>query len=462
MKKLKAGVAIIDVTPQSPMFLHGYPHAERISEGVHDPLYASALIIDNGETQIGFCAVDVIFISKEITERVRERVQAATGIPGQNLMISASHTHSGPVTFSDIFYDPVVPKADPDYISYLVNKLVQVYVEAFQNKRACKIAITTADGSGVGGNRRSKTDAVDPEVPVIVLKDAETARTFALSTIYCMHPTVLHEDSKLYSADFPGYTRKYFKQELGDEVILLYHTGPAGNQSPRHFVTSNTFNEAQRLGFMLGERIVKSVQELKAEDFKDWLPLCIRQTKVMLPKKKFMSVKEAKKRLQAARDRLDALRRSNAPASEIRTAEVDWFGAEENRQLAEMAANGEMERVYHSVLPAEIDVIGIGDDFFIFLPGEMFVEYSLMIKEKSPKRSFVASLSNGVLAGYLVTEDAEKKGGYEASNSIFPAEAGEAIVDAVVKLMEKMIYDCRLMIFDLRSKRCCRSWRLLT
>jgi len=441
LKKLKAGAAIIDVTPPKPMFLHGYPHVERISEGVHDPLYASALILDDGETQIGFCAVDVIFISREITERVRERVQAATGIPGQNLMLSASHTHSGPVTFSDIFYDPVVPRADPDYISELVEKLVQVYVQAFQNKRACTIAITTADGSGVGGNRRSKSDAVDPEVPVLVLKDAQTDHIFALSTVYCMHPTVLHEDSKLYSADFPGYTREYIKRELGEDVILLYHTGPAGNQSPRHYVTANTFDEAQRLGYLLGRRIMEGVKRLDDRDFAERLKLSVKQAAVMLPKKEFMSVQEAEKKLKAARDKPDELRRGGAPASHIRTAEVDGFGAEENKKLAEMAAGAELEPVYQSVLPAEIDVIGIGEHCFVFLPGELFVEYSLMIKEKSPQKAFVASLSNGVLAGYLVTEEAEKEGGYEASNSIFPAEAGRVFVETAVGMLEKMIND---------------------
>jgi len=438
LKKLKAGAAITDVTPQKPMFLHGYPHVERISEGVHYPLYASALILDDGETPIGFCAVDVLYISREITARVRKGVQAATGIPGQNLMLSASHTHSGPVTFSDIFYDPVVPKADPDYISYLVEKLVQVYVQAFQNMRECKIAITTADGSGVGGNRRSKTGAVDPEVPVLVVKDAQTDRIFALSTIYCMHPTVLHEDSKLYSADFPGYTREYIKRELGDEVILLYHTGPSGNQSPRHFVKANTFDEAQRLGFLLGERIVDTVTCLKNEDFSDWLPLAIRHSRVMLPKKAFMSVGEAEKKLKAAKDRLEALRRQKAPASKIRTAEVDWFGAEEQRQLAEKAANGELEQVYQSILPVEINVVGINDYGFVFLPGELFVEYSLAIKAQSVRKAFVASLSNGVLAGYLVTEEAEHKGGYEASNGIFPAKAGKTLVDEAVALLEDL------------------------
>ncbi len=435
MKNLQAGAAIINVTPQKPMFLHGYPHVERTSEGIHDPLYASALVIDNGEIQIGFCAVDVIFISREIAANVRIRVHEQTGIPKQNLMISASHTHSGPVTFSDIFYDPVVPKADPEYISYLTNKLVDVYVKAFQNKRASKIAITTADGTGVGGNRRSKADITDPEVPVVILKDAETNRIFALSTIYCMHPTVLHEDSKLYSADFPGYTREYIKKEFGEDVILLYHTGPSGNQSPRHYVKSNTFDEAQRLGFMLGERIIESVRQLRNSAFKDWVVLSAKQSSQMLPKKKFMSIEEAESKAVFVKNKLKQMQIDKVNPSEIRTVECDWFGAEENKQLAEMAANRELEKVYQSVLPAEINIIGIDSNNFVFLPGEMFVEYSLMIKNNLPGNTFVTSLSNGVLAGYLVTEEAEQEGGYEASNSIFPAEAGKLLVGKVIDLL---------------------------
>lgn len=435
MKKLQAGAQIIEVTPQKPMFLYGYPHVERISQGVHDSLYASALIIDNGEMQIGFCAVDLIFISREITERVRKRVETITGIPGQNFMISASHTHSGPVIFNDIFYDPVVPKADPEYISHLVDRLVRVYEEAFQNKKECKIGIIAADGSNVGGNRRNKRDATDPVVPVIVVKEVETDRIFALSTIYCMHPTVLHEDSNLYSADFPGYTREYIKKELGDDVILLYHTGPSGNQSTRHFIRSNTFDEARRLGYMLGERVVDRIRQLESVQFKDWIPISAHHSSVMLPKKTFMSPENAEKNVIMLKNKLKQMRLDKAPASEIRTVEVDWFGAEENKQLSGMATSGELEQIYHSVLPAEINVIAIGDTHFVFLPGELFVEYSLIIKEKSPVQTFIASLSNGVLAGYLVTEEAEDEGGYEAFNSIFPAKAGHVMVNEVLALL---------------------------
>ncbi|WP_419212094.1 neutral/alkaline non-lysosomal ceramidase N-terminal domain-containing protein [Maribacter sp. X9] len=435
MKKLIVGAAIIDVTPKKPMFLHGYPHVERTSEGTHDPLYASALIIDNGENQIGFCAVDVIFISKEITKRVRELVEKSTGIAGKNLMISASHTHSGPVTVTDIFYDPVVPAADPEYIQYLISKIVQAFVEAFKNKRQCKLAVTTADSTGVGGNRHSISGVTDAEVPVVVLKDFMTDEIFALSVIHCMHPTVLHEDSKLFSADFPGFTREFISDSLGENVVLLYQTGPSGNQSPRHFIESNTFDEAKRLGDLLGNRIVKSVLRLNESDYQDWCSLHIQSVEVNLPRKEFMPLIDAERKVASAKDKLDTMRRNNADAKEIRTVECDWFGAEENLKLVKMMVNGDLENVYRDVLPAEVDTVTVDKFHFVFLPGEFFVEYSLSIKEAASEKVFVSTLSNGVIGGYIVTEEAEADGGYEASNSIFSAKGGKVIVETVHKML---------------------------
>ena len=221
------------------------------------------------------------------------------------------------------------------------------------------------------------------------------------------------------------------------DTILLYKTGPSGNQSTRHFITANTFHEAQRLGNMLGERIVEAIEQLTDADYKDSVRLSSQHTCLMLPKKKFMSLHDAEEKEKLARSKLAELRGSKADMSEIRTAEVDLFGAEENKQLAGMAANGELDEVYESVLPAEITLIGIGDSRFVFLPGELFVEYSLIIKKHASQRTYVVSLANGTLAGYIVTEEAEQEGGYEASNSIFPAEAGRIIVNEVLAMIQK-------------------------
>ena len=129
------------------------------------------------------------------------------------------------------------------------------------------------------------------------------------------------------------------------------------------------------------------------------------------------------------------MRLDGADEKEIRTVECDWFGALENNQLVKMSLNGELERVYKSVLPAEVNIIGLGDTSFVFLPGELFVEYSLWIKELTSKKIFVSTMSNGVLAGYLVTEQAEQEGGYEASNSIFTAKGGRIVVQRVKEML---------------------------
>lgn len=437
MKKLQAGTAIIDVTPTKPMFLHGYPHVERISEGINDPLFASALILDSGVKQICFCAVDVIFISKEITEKVRKGVEAATGIPAHYIMVSASHTHSGPVTVSDHFNDPIVPKADPEYVAELIEKLKEVCVKAHINKRQSLIALAVADGSGIGGNRRSKTDVVDAQVPVLVIKDAKTAKLMALSVVCCMHPTVLHEDSKLVSGDFPGYARDFISRELGKDVVMLYSMGPSGNQSPRHFIKSNTLDEAKRLGELLGKRILHAVNGLDDLDFQGEVALDIARSALELPRKKFMPLASAMRKLEQVKAKLAKMRNEGAPSSEVRTVECDWFGAEENLHLAKMAADGTLEEVYRTVLPAEVTVVGIAGCWFVFLPGELFVEYSLAIKASAAKNTFVVSLSNGQLGGYIVTEEAEKEGGYEASNGIFSAGCGKILVDEVLALLQR-------------------------
>jgi len=436
--KIKAGSAITNVTPYRPMFLYGYPYVQRVSDGTNDSLYASALIIDNGEVELALCAVDVIFISKELTEKVRSLITEKTGIPKKHIMLSASHTHSGPVTVNDLFDDPVVPGVDEYYMDFLASKIVEVIVQAWKNKTKSTLAITTANAIEIGGNRRSTSGASDPEVALILVKDVRSKKLTAVFSVFCMHPTVIHEDSRKYSADFPGYTRKYLKEKFGDDLVLLYTTGPSGNQSPRHFISKNTFEEAEKLGYMLGKRMDTSIEGADENNFFDKASVSFVSKHINLMSKNFKPTDWAIRNALMSKNKLKKLRLSNAPPAEIRTAECDWFGAEEYKQLAMMAESGLLKQAYNSVLPVEISCIRINEFSFVFLPGEIFVEYSLEIKKHAPRKTFVTSLSNGILYGYIVTYEAEKEGGYEASNSIFPAEAGNVIIYETINLLNKL------------------------
>ena len=111
---LKAGAASVQITPPIPMFLAGYPHVRRDSTGVHDPLLSSALYLENGPVRVLLIANDVIYVSKASTARCRKLISDSTGIPPQNILISATHTHSGPKTLDPIATeaDASVPKTD--------------------------------------------------------------------------------------------------------------------------------------------------------------------------------------------------------------------------------------------------------------------------------------------------------------------------------------------------------------
>jgi hypothetical protein len=148
-------------------------------------------------------------------------------------------------------------------------------------------------------------------------------------------------------------------------------------------------------------------------------------------------VSQAEKNLSLAVQRLNTLRKQNASSQQIRTAECDWFGAEETLALAKAAQDGYLESVYQSCLPAEIQIFKIGNWSFIAWPGEQFVEYSLAVKQKD-RNAFVISLANGELQGYIVTQEAEKEAGYEASNALFEYKSGDILVEQTLDMLKTL------------------------
>ncbi|MCK5737097.1 MAG: neutral/alkaline non-lysosomal ceramidase N-terminal domain-containing protein, partial [Spirochaetaceae bacterium] len=258
MNHLSAGSAVVDITPVDSQFLFGYPHVERYSTGVKNPLFSSSLYLENGNDNIMFIANDIIFVNKELCGKVRKRIVEAIGIPEGSIMITATHTHSGPntVNYLSNSNDSIVPDADPAYLKLFEDGMVESGIQAFHNRQPAQAGLIVADGKGVGTNRRDSSGPADPQVPVLLVQAAETSKYIACMLVYSMHPTVLHEDSTLISGDFPSFTREYLQKELlGNDCPVLYHTGPEGNQSPRHVTSGNTFAEAKRLGELLGQRI---------------------------------------------------------------------------------------------------------------------------------------------------------------------------------------------------------------
>ena len=433
-KCLRAGAAATDITPSGRPFLHGYPHVPRLATGVHDRLLAQALFLDDGRERTLFLANDVVFVSKPIVARVRAAIAARTSLKPSQIMVTATHTHSGPVTVDCVSErgDPTVPPADPGYLRQMEEGMIDAACRAVKEAQPAEAGLAVAEAAGLGSHRHDPAGPSDRQVPVLAVRPMGGEPHIAILLVSSMHPTVLHEDSTLISGDFPALARLHLQSNIvGSSCPVLCHTGPCGNQSPRHVVQGNTFDEAQRLGQVLS-RAVGGI--LKDIEYASDLTLRSLSGHVDLPRKAFLSVSAAHAGLERARARLDRLRKDSAPRPDVRTAECDLFGAEEALVLAKAAGDGSLDAAFANCLPAEIQVLGVGPWRFVGWPGEVFVEYALEVKRQSGQ-AFVISLANGELQGYVAAPGAV---GYEASNGIFAPEAGAVLVRETLAMLRRL------------------------
>jgi len=434
---MKAGGAAVDLTPGRPMFLYGYPHVPRMSTGVLDPLLASALYLHDGVRGVMFIGCDLIWVPRAVIGRAQARLASSTGVDAEAVMVSATHTHSGPVVNAMLSNaaDPVVPPPDDAYLAQVEDAIVAAGEQAHRAAKPATLKFAVADGSMLGTNRHDPSGPGLPRVPVLWCEDAATGEAMAVMAVCTMHPTVLHEDSTQISGDFPGQARQYLQRHVvGSDCPFVYHMGPAGNQSPRHVVKANTVEETRRLGEALGRSIVEAMKD--AQVLRD-AALTVKRAQVELPVRELPTVDAAAAALKAANERFESLRRDGAPRAAVRTAECDCFGAQETLTLAEASSRGELAKAAAACTPAVVQVIGVGRHTFVGWPGEVFVEFALRVRERFPD-AWIISLAGGDLQGYLVTREAVEAKVYESGNAVFASPAsGDLLVEATMKLLSE-------------------------
>jgi neutral ceramidase len=437
-KPLRGGAAVRAITPNKEVFLYGYPHSPRQSTGIHDDLLCSALYLSGGDTACLFLANDLIFVGQDLVATVRSGISRQTGLAESNIAICATHTHSGPVTVNYLSNraDPIVPAADPRYLTWAAKQMIEAGCTAINSALPVEIGIQTAAVSLVGSNRHDVAGATDSEALVMVVREAQSHTPIACAITYAMHPTVLHEDSTLISSDFPHFTREYLRSHgnMPRDATILFLNGASGDQSPRHTARSNTFSEAARLGQRLGECVAAVFSKMA---FTTEMSLACRRTFIELEPRALPSSAEAQQAVEIALQRLHELRQRNALRTEIRTAECDWFGADETLQLSKCLADGSLAKACAKCSPAEILLIQLGNINLVFWPGEFFVDYALTLKRQHPN-THVVTLANGELQGYIVTPEAEAKKLYEAGNAVFSWRNGQRFVATTAQLLKAL------------------------
>lgn len=435
---LLAGSAARDISPTRPTALYGYPHVERVSTGIHDPLLATVLVLRHGTATVVLAALDILMLDPAFARELRRDVARTVGCGEEDVFIGCTHTHSGPVTSQLLAWrsDVGMPPVDTDYLLYLKSHMVAAAASAANATVPAELAWTKADVTGVGGNRRTRGGLSDPECGILAVRRSGARKDIlGLALVYGMHPTVLHEDSTLVSADFPHYARVQVQEHVGSPVPVVYLNAPSGNQSPRHFVEGQTFAEAERLGRKLGSAVCSALDAVGGDAWRGDVALGGRMAQVSLKRNPVRPLGDAEALLADCRERHARLRRENAARAEIRTAECAVFGAEGTLALSRAAAGGELDAALRDYRKVDVQAVRVGDAWLVGFPGETFTEYALETKRRAPVTVFPVSLVNGNLQGYIVTPEAAAEGGYEATNAVFAPDSGAILVATALRLL---------------------------
>jgi hypothetical protein len=285
----------------------------------------------------------------------------------------------------------------------------------------------------VGGNRRDPLGLADPEVWTIGVRDLAGALRACLVK-YTLHPTFLHSDNFLVSADYPGYIREHL-DGVKPGTTLLFAQGCSGNQSPRYFRSGKTYAEAQRVGHAIG---TEAVRVLGGLEYRRDARLGCRSTEVDVDLRTLPSRRDAEEAVARTLAEWERLKATSTVERDVWNAELRFLGAKDTLSFVVLQERTPGGRLTDPELPAEVQVLGIDDARIVALPGEIFAEYGMTIQYRAPfARCFVIELANGCLPGYVCTAQAYVQGGYETGASLLTGRSGEQLVDAAVRLLEE-------------------------
>ncbi|HJZ89454.1 MAG TPA: hypothetical protein VKE40_01185 [Gemmataceae bacterium] len=434
--ELRVGAAAVVINPPEGTPLAGY-YSQRGSKTVLDDIHAKAIVLEVGDTKAALVVCDLISLPRHVVSEARRQVEAATGIPGAHVMISATHTHTGPVIARESALDELVG-ATSDLGRRYTDKLPELIAKsvAAAQKRLAPVRVSAALGreDGLSFNRRFQmkdgsvswnpakrhpdivrpAGPIDPDVGVVYF---DTSKNTPVATYvnFAMHPDTVGGEG--VSADYPGVLSKLLADYRGPDMLTVFANGCCGNINHRNINWADPQkgpHEARRIGTLLAAAVLRTTPDLKpvAAD-----ALRVRSEVVKLP---LVAVTDAD--VAAARD---IVKRVKEPKTTF-LEKVKAF-----KVLDVAARDGKPWEV-------EVQVITLGDQLaWVSLPGEIFVELGLAIKKGSPYRhTLLAELANGSV-GYIPDKPAYPQGNYEVESTRCAAGSGEMLVEAALRLLGK-------------------------
>jgi len=433
---LKASAAAIELAPPVGEPMYGYIARTEPSVGIHDPLFARAIVFDDGNSRAAIISCDLLALEVETAAEIRRRIELSLGIPASSVIICCTHTHSGPITL-------ISEKLSRIWLELLKDKIVKAVQQALSSLKPAVLRHASTVVGEIGFNREyfwarnggkeAEDYPIDESLNVLAV-DSTDGGAIATVVNYAVHGVVLGPQNLEYSADFPGATCKHLAELRGGEGI--YIQGACGEIDPtiqrdRGWGTG-TFDDVEQYASRLAHAAIEALKDSTIEIAGD---IQSSARIVNIPLDEPPSDEEIQQISDEANEYLDKEGELN---QQIGSALLEW--TKRIRYLKQI-------NQIPSAWPVEITAIKIGQLCIVGLPFETFSAIGQGIKNRiSPLIGWFAGYANGYL-GYLPTKWAKDLGGYGGKTAcrygfgplIIPPGYGadDFIVNETVKLAKE-------------------------
>jgi neutral ceramidase len=400
---MKAGVASTVITPPVGTMMVGYGN-ERRSEGIHDDLYAKALVLDDGERKFALICCDLVGLHKLRVHNIRALVRDCIGIRAQDIMVSCTHNHNGPYTWTldEFAYAGATHEwIDMGYLRALERGVAATAYAAARDLTEVKVGVNHGKVGDISVNRTTSSGyPVDQELGLVRIDDVKGGPIAAILNFSC-HPVVLGWDNRLFSADYPGAFTRILEGRLN--VRALFTNGACGDINARaHGLhVGEAYGELRSIGAILAEEAEKLM--FKAEGTAD-TKVESASVDVGLPLD-LPTYSDAKRKLEEKERTLSRTLKEREDDKDRHTWKVDAC-------MEEVAAAKGLLRLAKdriSAISTEIQALRVADIAIVGIPGELYTEIGLSIKGNSPsKHTFISEVTNDYV-GYIPTKDEFRK-----------------------------------------------------
>lgn len=435
--QFQVGYGRKDITPIDPVPLAGYGNSfNRISKGALDYLYVTCVAIADAEGNT------ILLISEDLLLPVfcgeaRNQISTATGLPLENIIQAATHTHSAPDQAST---DPAIAAWKVRYLS----QCVKAAEEALADLSPAEISIGSTnveglnfvrhyllnDGSYAGDNFGDWTsgikdyaDTKDPQMQLIRFARAAEDKKDILMANWQAHACVTGGNEKYdISADFIGSTREYVEQQA--DVNFIYFSGAGGNLNSFSRIAADTpTKDNKEYGKQLGDFALEAMKNLTPVQ-----PGAVKVKHIPYVGDVDKAMQDKLPQAQEVVELMEAAGQLAANAKAVEYGFSSCFHAQAIIRRSTMS-NTQTINSY---------AVSVGDISFVAVPYEMFAIHGMNIKENSPFQStFILTLANSYV-GYITTDMAYDYGCYESHSGRFVKGTGDKLAATFIDALKEL------------------------